>query len=163
MRVPICLYLSLMYLLLVPAGASAETEDRAAILAVMERVFAAVNSGDPDEWRAIQLAEGTTISFRPNPNGRPGELTMRLTSNDEFVASQTDNGHDYRERWTGDPTVLIRGPIAVVWGEYEFWIDSEFSHCGIDSVDLVKINGEWKVANLMWTVETQGCPTDPGR
>jgi hypothetical protein len=44
--------------------------------------------------------------------------------------------------------VLIRGPIAVVWGEYEFWTDGQFSHCGVDSVDFVKIDGTWKVANF---------------
>jgi hypothetical protein len=65
------------------------------------------------------------------------------------------------ERWTGEPTILIRGPIAVIWGEYEFWIDGEFSHCGVDSADLVKLEGEWKVANFMWTVERDDCPTAP--
>jgi hypothetical protein len=48
-----------------------------------------------------------------------------------------------------------------VWGEYEFWIDGAFSHCGVDAVDLVKIDGEWKVANFMWTVEKENCPTGP--
>ena len=38
-----------------------------------------------------------------------------------------DDGHEYAERWTSDPTVMIRGPIAVVWGEYELLIDREFS------------------------------------
>jgi hypothetical protein len=65
------------------------------------------------------------------------------------------------ERWTGDPTVMIRGPIAVVWGEYEFMINGYFSHCGVDSIDLVKVDGDWKIANWMWTVEKKGCPTGP--
>jgi hypothetical protein len=54
--------------------------------------------------------------------------------------------------------VLIRGPIAVVWGQYEFLIDGEFSHCGVDAADLVKVDGRWKVANFMWTVEKENCP-----
>ena len=37
---------------------------------------------------------------------------------------------------------MIRGPIAVVWGEYEFLIDGQFSHCGIDSVGVVKLDLE---------------------
>ncbi|MFO7764112.1 MAG: hypothetical protein R6V61_10300 [Wenzhouxiangellaceae bacterium] len=50
------------------ATASAEdnANDRAAIVELMDKAFAAVASGDPDDWRAIQLAEGTTLSFRPD-------------------------------------------------------------------------------------------------
>ena len=141
----------------------AETGDREEILTVMDRAFAAVRSNIANDWRAIQLAEGTTLSFRPGPAERPEELEMRISKNEDFVADLMPDGHEYVERWTGEPTILIRGPIAVIWGEYEFWIDGEFSHCGVDSADLVKIDGEWKVANFMWTVEKEDCPTAPSR
>jgi len=146
-----------------PTNAIAESGDREAILAVMDKAFAAVRSNIADDWRAIQLAEGTTLSFRPGSEERPEELEMRISSNEDFIADLKPDGHEYIERWTSEPTILIRGPIAVIWGEYEFWIDGEFSHCGIDSADLVKISGEWKVANFMWTVEKEGCPTAPSR
>ena len=144
-------------------NAYADTGDREAILMVMEKAFAAVRSSNPDDWRAIQLAEGTTLSFRPGPDERPGGLEMRISNNEDFIVDLKPDGHDYLERWTGEPTILIRGPIAVIWGEYEFWTDGEFSHCGVDSADLVKIDGEWKVANFMWTVERDNCPTAPER
>lgn len=139
----------------------AEDGDRAEILAFMDRAFYAVGSGDPDDLRAIQLAEGTSISFRQHPDGDPGELLMRMTTNEALLADDADSDDKLVERWTGDPTVMIRGPIAVVWGEYEFWVNGEFSHCGVDAVDLVKVDGAWKIANWMWTVEREGCPTDP--
>ena len=159
---------ALLYLMLICTGfhlndACAQADDREMILGVMDEAFAAVNSNNPDDWRAIQLAEGTSLSFRPAPSGRPDELEMRISSNEEFLADLKPDGHDYIERWTGEPTILVRGPIAVVWGEYEFWIDGEFSHCGVDSVDLVKVEGEWKIANFTWTVEKEDCPTAPDR
>jgi hypothetical protein len=136
-------------------------QDHEAVLAVIERAFDAVGSRDPDDMRAIQLAEGTSLSFRPDPNGKPGQLLMRLDTNEDLVANDIDDGRKFMERWTGDPLVMIRGPIAMVWGEYEFWIDGGFSHCGIDSVGLAKVDGDWKIANWMWTVEKDDCPTDP--
>lgn len=141
--------------------ANSDTDEREALLALMEQAFAAVASRDPDDMRAIQLAEGTSLSFRPHPNGSPGELEMRIASNEALLASDIDDGHRFTEHWTADPVVLIRGPIAVVWGEYEFSIDGKFSHCGVDSADLVKVDGKWKIANWMWTVEKDGCPTAP--
>jgi hypothetical protein len=141
--------------------ACAESDDREAILAVMDKAFAAVRSNIPDDWRAIQLAEGTSLSFRPKPDGLLEEFEMRISNNEKFIADLKPDGHEYTERWTGEPTILVRGPIAVIWGEYEFWIDGEFSHCGVDSVDLVKVEGKWKIANFMWTVEKENCPTAP--
>lgn len=156
------LYLPLLSLL-IAGNANAENDERDAILALMDQAFDAVASRDPDDMRAIQLAEGTSLSFRPRQNGAPGELEMQMSTNEALVAGDVDDGSRFTERWTVEPTVMIRGPIAVVWGEYEFWIDGEYSHCGIDSVDLVKVDGAWKIANWMWTVEKDNCPTSPSQ
>ena len=161
MRAHTLFFLTGLYILSAPTNAHAESGDRQAILALMDKAFAAVRSSIADDWRAFQLAEGTTLSFRPGAEGRPEELEMRISKNEDFIADLKPDGHEYLERWTGEPTILIRGPIAVIWGEYEFWIDGEFSHCGVDSADLVKIDGKWKVANFMWTVEKEDCPTAP--
>jgi len=59
----------------------AQDSDRAAILAVMEKAFAAVRSRNPVDWRAIQLAEGTTLSFRAFPDGKPDALDLMRISN----------------------------------------------------------------------------------
>jgi hypothetical protein len=140
----------------------ADDAERAAILAVTEKAFAAVKSQNPDDWRAIQLAQGTTLSFRPHPSGEPGKLEMRMANSEEFVSGMKKTELEYAEYWVGEPTVLIRGPIAVVWGEYEFTIDGKLSHCGVDAIDLVKLEGEWKIANIMWTAEKENCPSSQG-
>ena len=161
MRTPTIFFLAGVSQFVLSTTAIAESGDREAILTVMDKAFAAVRSSVADDWREIQLAEGTTLSFRSGPEERPDELVMRISSNEDFIADLEPDGHEYIERWTGEPTILIRGPIAVIWGEYEFWIDGEFSHCGVDSADHVKIDGEWKIANFMWTVEEDDCPTAP--
>jgi hypothetical protein len=57
-----------------------------------------------------------------------------------------------------DPTVLIHRDMAVFWAPYSFDIDGKRSHCGVDVFDFIRVNGEWKLANSMWTVEPDGCP-----
>jgi hypothetical protein len=152
-------YLVLLFLL-VSAGTSAQTDDRTAILALMQQAFLAVGSDDPEDMRALQLADGTSISMRPHSNGKKGKFEMRLSTNEAFLDGPIEQRR-LVEAWTAEPTLIIGSPIAVVWGEYDFWIDGEFSHCGIDSVSLVKLDGEWKIANWIWTVETKKCPTKP--
>ena len=77
-----------------------------------------------------------------------------------------DDGTKLRERYWS-PTVLVRGSIAVVWAPYEFWRDGKTSHCGVDVFDFVKVDGTWRVANGMWTVEPEACeelrPSDPSQ
>ena len=45
----------------------------------------------------------------------------------------------------------------MVWAPYEFWIDGETSHCGVDVFDFVENGGVWRVSNSMWTVEPNAC------
>ncbi len=53
----------------------------------------------------------------------------------------------------------------MVWAPYEFQIDGETTHCGVDAFSFAKIDGDWKVTNSMWTVEPDACdelrPEDP--
>ncbi|GAB2809323.1 nuclear transport factor 2 family protein [Ferruginibacter profundus] len=53
--------------------------------------------------------------------------------------------------------IKIDGPLAIVWAPYKFYYKGVFSHCGIDSFQLVKINGEWKVQYLIDTRKKKGC------
>ena len=78
--------------------AIAQPDDRVMILTVMEEAFAAVHSNNPDDWRAIQLVEGTSLSLRPRAGGAPEELEMQMWSNEEFLANLKPDGHDYMER-----------------------------------------------------------------
>jgi hypothetical protein len=68
MRTNALICLTGFYIFSQPTNAIAESGDREAILAVMDKAFAAVRSNIADDWRAIQLAEGTTLSFRPGPD-----------------------------------------------------------------------------------------------
>lgn len=50
-------------------------------------------------------------------------------------------------------SVLVDGDMAHVWGPYSFWVNYELSHCGINSLNLVKTQDGWKVANTSFTME----------
>ncbi|MEO0972698.1 MAG: nuclear transport factor 2 family protein, partial [Pseudomonadota bacterium] len=129
---------------------------RAEVRAFVDRVFEAIASNDPAQWRPLLSEQARTLSFRESADTE-GELLMRERAYRDVLSAMTPSAARYFERWTGEPTVLVHGPLAVVWGEYDFWIDEAFSHCGIDTVNLARIGGEWKIAHFMWTVEREGC------
>jgi hypothetical protein len=108
---------------------------------------------------SLRLDQSYNIVEGPGEGGRT-RLTRRLFNPD------TAKRGVYRERYW-DPIVHVRGSIAVVWTPYEFWQDGKTSHCGIDVFEMVKEQDDWRIANMMWTVEPDSCPalrpSDPGR
>ena len=54
-------------------------------------------------------------------------------------------------------TIRIDGPLALVWAPYRFYYKGQFSHCGVDSFQLVRINGVWKIQYLVDTRRKQPC------
>jgi hypothetical protein len=53
--------------------------------------------------------------------------------------------------------VKIDGALASVWTPYKFYYNSKFSHCGVNSFQLVRINNEWKIQYLIDTRRRTGC------
>lgn len=54
-------------------------------------------------------------------------------------------------------SVRIDGPLATVWTPYKFYYNGNFSHCGVNSFQLVRINGTWKIQYLIDTRRRDGC------
>ncbi|NOT90444.1 nuclear transport factor 2 family protein [Ferruginibacter sp.] len=72
----------------------------------------------------------------------------------DFISKQPKAAAD--ERITFD-VIKIDGPLAIVWTPYKFYFNGVFSHCGVNSFQLVKINGEWKIQYLIDTRRKKGC------
>ncbi|OLY92929.1 Putative lumazine-binding [Cnuella takakiae] len=53
--------------------------------------------------------------------------------------------------------VLIDGDMASVWTPYKFYVGEKFSHCGVNSFQLVKLEGKWKIQYLIDTRRREGC------
>jgi hypothetical protein len=136
---------------LVPAGY--QSGEKTAVLEAMDRYMTAISESDLQAMAAMQTPEGMTYRGHATEDG---DMEIAAHPNSYWSDPSQDDGRVYRERYWS-PTVLIRGGIAVVWAPYEFWIDGETSHCGVDVVDFVKIDGQWLVANSMWTVEANAC------
>ncbi|MGZ5190415.1 MAG: nuclear transport factor 2 family protein [Flavisolibacter sp.] len=53
--------------------------------------------------------------------------------------------------------IKIDGELGMAWTPYKLYIGEKFSHCGVDSFQLIKINGKWKIQYLVDTRRRQGC------
>ena len=139
-----------------PLAHSESTAPHAAVLEVTTAVFDAIRTKDTDAMQAQFLAEGT--STRVAAAAPEGADALSRATNAAFIARSFTTDASLEERWTEKPTVLVDGDLALVWGRYVFLLNGAVSHCGTNHVDLVRIEGAWKVTNWTWSVETTGCP-----
>jgi hypothetical protein len=88
---------------------------------------------------------------------REGQMIIRnepIKDFAEFVGKQQKGAADERISFE---TVKIDGPLAIAWTPYKFYYQGKFSHCGVNSFQLVRMNGQWKIQYLIDTRRKQGC------
>ena len=136
-------------------AARPDPDEQEAVLAVVHAFFDTMAAKDVEGATRTVIPEGRFHSVREID----GMQVIRTFTNQEFLDGLPKAQQRVRERmW--NPEVRVRGDIATVWTPYDFWIDSEFSHCGIDSFNLVKSGGGWKIAGGIYTVE-RNCEPSP--
>lgn len=86
-----------------------------------------------------------------------GEILVKNEKLSEFamiVGSMPKGAAD--ERISFD-MVKVDGALASAWTPYKFYFNGQFSHCGVNSFQLVRINGSWKIQYIIDTRRKQGC------
>lgn len=133
-----------------PAGAATDPADAAAI-AVVQRLFDAMAAQDGAAIREIVLPGTVLTSIRPGPDG---VMKLSRIPIEDFIANLKPGFHE--EMWSA--RFARRGMmIATVTAPYEFKRGGKTSHCGVDVFDLVRVDGQWRVASGIWTAEPDAC------
>ena len=138
-------------LLAAPAPATSVDEKRAVLSAVQE-FFDALAAKDEKRLMTSVVPEGRISSQRT----RDGKTQFRTQGWVDWAKSVAQAKETLEERMH-NPTVRVSGSIASVWTYYTFRRNGAFSHCGIDNFDMAKLDGRWRVVNISYTVQTEGC------
>lgn len=140
---------------LVSSTALAQTEQEA-VLNTVDAFFAAMTARDGDQLRSLTI-QGSLNIWAANP---AEARELNIINYSQLINRFSAEGPQMVERYW-DPTVLIEGNIALFWAPYDFHVDGSFSHCGIDSFQLVKRDGRWLLSNLSWTRQYDNCAPSP--
>ena len=140
-----------------PRVGPATTDDERAVLAVVDRLFAAMRTKDSAAMRQLFEPGARLVGMRTRPNG---ETILQAQSWERFAAFNATDKREWIER-PFNPEVRVRGTLATVWAEYDFHFGSTPSHCGVDAVQLIKTSAGWRIVSIADTYETTGCPSRP--
>ncbi len=53
--------------------------------------------------------------------------------------------------------IRIDGNMANAWTPYKFYVDGNFSHCGVNSFQLINTDKGWKIVHIIDTRRKEGC------
>ncbi len=121
---------------------------------VINSLFTAMKTGDSS--MLIQSFADSAVLQTIAAN-KQGKVSVRNEDVREFakqIASLPKGDAD--ERITFD-IIKVDADLAIVWAPYQFYYKGKFSHCGVDSFQLVRINGQWKIQYLIDTRRKDNC------
>lgn len=124
------------------------------VKAVVQDLFVAMKSADPN---GITRCFADSAILQTIVTTKDGKTGVRNEAVADFAKqiSKLQKG-DADERITFD-VVRVDADLAIVWTPYQFFYKNQFNHCGVDSFQLVRINGQWKIQYLVDTRRKDRC------
>ncbi|MCW3115580.1 MAG: nuclear transport factor 2 family protein [Segetibacter sp.] len=121
---------------------------------VINKMFTAMKTGD-----SIMLTQcfADTAILQTIVKNKEGKVSIRNEDVRDFAKqiAKLPKG-DADERITFD-MIKLDADLAIAWTPYQFYYKGNFSHCGVNSFHLVRINGQWKIQYLIDTRRKDNC------
>ncbi len=117
--------------------------------------FDAFHKQDTTKLKA--MAKGN-IKMQSIAVNKEGKTILNESKYYDFVASIASISKENKfEEKLLDFDIKVDGNMANAWTPYEFWYQSNFSHCGVNSFQLIKEENNWKIIYLVDTRRREGC------
>ena len=142
----LCLWMSMTF-------SQSSEEDQ--VKATIEEFFEAFHKQDTTALKAFATDDMVMQSIGKN---REGKVQLKQSDYSSFVKSigSIPQEKSFEEKLLGF-NIQVDGPMANAWTPYEFWFDGKFSHCGVNSFQLIKQDDAWKILYLIDTRRRESC------
>ncbi|RNC79890.1 MAG: DUF4440 domain-containing protein [Balneola sp.] len=121
---------------------------------VIETLFDGMRAGDSSMVASAFTRDAIMQTVFKNPQGevikQDGDLAGFLNT----IATPREEILDEKIL---DYQIKIDADLASAWTPYQFYIGDNFSHCGVNSFQLAKLDGEWKIIFIVDTRRRAGC------
>lgn len=138
--------------LITNAGMAQTAED--SVKAVVNNLFKGMIEADAELVKSVFADSAILQTIGASKEGVHKIGNEKVSEFAEFIAGIKKGVADERISFE---TIRIDGPLAIVWAPYNFYFNGQFSHCGVNSFQLVRLNGQWKIQYLIDTRRRAGC------
>jgi hypothetical protein len=142
------------FILTIALGLPLKAQEEKLVEEVISTLFVGMKTKNPDLVR---------------PAFHPEAIMQTVVSGESGATLGSSSVQDFINRiaTTPDNTVLdekileyqikIDGQMASAWTPYEFYVNDTFSHCGVNSFQLIKTPEGWKITYIIDTRRKEGC------
>jgi hypothetical protein len=124
------------------------------VKAVVNKLFDAMRNADPE---MLKSTFADNVVFHTIGVNKEGVAAVRAEDPKDFVDFVSKEKKGAADERISFETIKIDGPLALAWTPYKFFYNGSFSHCGVNSFQLVRINGAWKIQYIIDTRRKNGC------
>jgi len=138
-----------------PLVATAQISEKDKVKAVIDQFFEGFHKGDT---LLITSVLGDKVILQSTYTNKKGESVLRESDMNGFIKSIASRPED--QKWDErllEYSIKVDGTMANAWTPYEFWLNGTFSHCGVNSFQLFKDNGNWKIIYLVDSRRRKSC------
>ena len=121
---------------------------------VIDSLFTGMRNGDSSMVHSVFHDDPKMFSSFTNKQNEPALFEGSLN---EFL---TAIGTPHEQVWNeivSNLIIHVDDNLASVWMDYSFYVDEDFSHCGVNSMHLTKTDNGWKILNIIDTRRKENC------
>ena len=142
----------LILLTLLSYNAEAQSEEEA-VKVVINALFEGMRRSDSTGLKAV-FAPGAILQTIASKDGK---VSVRTDVVANFITAVSKPQGVILDERIIFGAILVDGALASVWTPYKFYLGEKFSHCGVNSFQLVKLDGSWKIQYLIDTRRKEAC------
>lgn len=134
--------------------AKSAAADRQAIEAVVRTLFDSMRAADTAKARSVMAPNFRIVVLAQNP---AGQTVTREVTGKQFLAQIIAKPPQTLDERYWNSQVQIDGDLASFWCRYAFFNAGKFSHCGTDAFQLYRSPQGWRIVNLSYNIQREGC------
>ncbi|CAN5624703.1 hypothetical protein BH23GEM6_BH23GEM6_03400 [soil metagenome] len=133
--------------------ATAPAAEEEAVVGVIVGVFDAMRAADSTAFRAGMHREArlTTVV------DRDGQSSIQVVPMDAFITAVGTARTEVWDERISRPEVRVDGNLATAWMNYSFYRGDQFSHCGVNAMQLHRGEQGWRIVQIADTRRQEGC------
>ena len=147
-------YLFTCFLFIMSSAGAQSVNSESEIKAAINKLFEAMHTNDSAMLVGCFSENAVLQTIQEKKDGKVIVKTESITEFGSSVQKAFKGALDERAEFE---MIKIDGPLASVWTPYKFYYQGKFLHCGVNSFQMVKRDGTWKIQYLTDTRRKEGC------
>lgn len=143
-----------IFLSLISLNLYSQDSDTLKIEEKVKQLFEGMRNSDQTIVKNLFTDNSTLSSIYRNKEGKT------ILKNEDIQSFITAISEPHIEKWDeqiSNLKISIDDNLANAWMDYSFYIDKEFSYCGVNSFQFIKIDGVWKILSIIDTRRRSNC------